>query len=117
MRVEVAHEPFGGEVRNSFEGAGPNDQMRRPLHDLQVRLAGQPSRRRPMELQHHHVIPADDQQRGLAHRFEVPAGQVGTTAARNDRRYSRWPLGGSDECRGAPVLAPNKPTCRPAVGR
>jgi hypothetical protein len=50
-----------------------------------------------VELEHLGVEPADDQQRRGAHLTESGGGEVGTPAARDDRRYLMAEVGGGDQ--------------------
>ena len=51
----------------------------------------------PVEVEHHLVVPADDEQRGRGHRGQPRTGQVGTAAAGHDRRDAGAGFGGGPQ--------------------
>ena len=77
----MADEPVAGQAGDLLQGAGFPEEVGRPGDDLEAGLTGELGHRLPVELDDERVASADDQQRGLAHGAEVPAGEVGPAAA------------------------------------
>ena len=81
------------------ERAGLLEQVRRSGHDLDLVLAPQLRGGLPVEPEDDVVVAADDQQRRRSDRAEARSGQVGSTAAGDDRGDVGVGLGGGPQRR------------------
>src|SRR5512133_1254261 len=105
-REEVSDEPVAGQGSNAVEGPGLLEQVSGAEDDLQARLAAQPPLREAVEAQDLGVAAADDEQRGGSDACQHVAGEVGASAARDDRANALRALGGRDERGGRACAGP-----------
>jgi hypothetical protein len=68
---EVAGEPVPGQPGGGIEGAGLLEQVTGARHHGQVILAPQLRLGAAVEVQHHLIVPADDQEHGRGHGREA----------------------------------------------
>jgi hypothetical protein len=77
----VLLKPLGGEVCDLIQGTGLFEEMRRARHNAQGFLALQLRVRRFVELDHHVITAADNEQRGGLHFGEECPGEIRPPAA------------------------------------
>src|SRR5262249_11227681 len=73
-RHEMAFEPGTRDARHRVERPGFFEEMRRPRDADEVLLATEPCERRPVQLDHHGVSLADDEQRRSPDPWQDPIG-------------------------------------------
>ena len=90
---EVADEPVPGQPGGRVEGARLFEQVGGTGHHGQVVLAAQLRLGPAVEVQHHLVVPADDEQCRCGHGRETRAGKIGAPAAGHHGRDAGAGLG------------------------
>ena len=71
MTHEVLEEPGSRQARDSLQGAGLLEQVRRPRDDLEPLLSAQLLQRVLVEAEHHVVAPAHDEEGRRSHRAQI----------------------------------------------
>jgi hypothetical protein len=71
--------------------------MRRIRHHYQLLFAAQPHEGLVIQLQHHFISTANDQERRSRDAIECSAGEIRATATGHHDAYDRWPFRPSDQ--------------------
>lgn len=103
----MAYEPISRKSSNLLQRSRLFEEVRSPPDDLELLLDTQLLHRFVVHADHREIFSTYDQERGSLNTGEVLSGEVGTSAARDDRANVSRSLGRRDQrSAGPPVLAP-----------
>jgi len=94
------------ELRDAFECAGLFEKVRGTGDDLQLRLAAHLAERLFVQIDHHVIVTADDEQRRRLHPRQDIAREIGPAAAGDDCGDPIGTLAAAASAAPPPVLEP-----------